>query len=160
MGRPALDADARELLEQQYPEIAFDWDQILREPPQAPPEHEAARRKEQRDARDARRKRKKPVETAEGAEEPRRAETREPEQTEAAKAHAIGDGDLQDDEDLPEQADVLSSDSSSPVGEPVAEGAKSSPDAARRRRRRRRRRRGGGEPSSNPPPQAPPNDSV
>ena len=160
MGRPALDADARALLEQQYPEIAFDWDQILREPPQALPEHEAARRKEQRDARDARRKRKKPVETAEGAEEPRRAETRETEQAEAAEAHPIENGDLEDDEDLPEESDVLSSDSSSKADETVGEAGKNTPDPARRRRRRRRRRRGGGEPSSNPPPETPPNGSV
>ncbi|MGE5816043.1 MAG: hypothetical protein ACM36C_16255 [Acidobacteriota bacterium] len=157
VGRPALDEDARALLEQQYPDITFDWDRILREPPQALPEHEAARRKEQRDARDARRKRRRPVEIVEDQAP-----------VEMAEASAVSPpdepagGDLENGEDVeadPEdEGDVLTNVQAGEAAAPSADAPASG--AARRRRRRRRRKRQGGEPGGNPPPGSPPNGSV
>ncbi|HSL22985.1 MAG TPA: hypothetical protein VK886_15750 [Vicinamibacterales bacterium] len=62
VGRAPLDDEAKRLLEESHPEVAFDWNKILREPPQQLPETEAVRRRERRESRDARRKRKRTVE--------------------------------------------------------------------------------------------------
>lgn len=62
VGRAAIDPEAMRRLESEYPDISFDWDKILREPPQQMPEALAARRREHREAREARRRRKRPDE--------------------------------------------------------------------------------------------------
>jgi hypothetical protein len=175
VGRPALDEEARALLERQFPDIPFDWDKILREPPQTLTEQEAARRKEQRDARDARRRRKRPIETVENAETmggagtvgpaqlkgvglPHSEEQPELPQNGSLTAEAISEEAEEGDQDSGDEGDVLTNDQTT---EASAAPDDAGPAAAkRRRRRRRRRRRGGGEPSSNPPAGTPPNGSV
>jgi hypothetical protein len=157
VGRAALDREARERLELQYPDITFDWDRILREPPQTLTEQEAARRRDQRDARDARRRRKRPLETAEGAEESSfEAETAVPETGPSETAPETMEEDF-----LPAD-DVLTVDGG---GEAAAAAPGNRADAAhepatRRRRRRRRGKRRPGEPGGTPPAGAPPTDSV
>lgn len=64
VGRAAIDPEAMRHLESEYPDISFDWDKILREPPQQMPEALAVRRREHREAREARRRRKRPDEPA------------------------------------------------------------------------------------------------
>jgi hypothetical protein len=57
VGRSAFDEDAIRLLEEQHPDIDFDWDRILAARPPAPPEPRDARysRAERRPAREGRR---------------------------------------------------------------------------------------------------------
>lgn len=57
VGRSAFDEDAIRLLEEQHPDIDFDWDRILATRPPAPPEPRDARysRAERRPGRDSRR---------------------------------------------------------------------------------------------------------
>lgn len=57
VGRSAFDEDAIRLLEEQHPDIDFDWDRILAARPPAPPEPREARyfRAERRPSREARR---------------------------------------------------------------------------------------------------------
>lgn len=163
-------------LEQQYPDIRFDWDKILREPPpQSLPEQEAARRKEQRDAREARRKRKKPVETTEDAETPRRtaaqSEERGFEPTESVPAALIEtiDADAAEEEDEIHgpggENDIVMSEGAPPEGAAPQDAgtAPGTPGKRRRRRRRRGKRRepgGGTPPGGTPPDGTPPTDSV
>lgn len=155
VGRPPLDDEARALLERQYPDIKFDWERILREPPQALNEQEALRRKEHRDARDARRKRRRSAEAS-------GLESTEPMSAEPVTERPLPSGRIPDDEeeeeDLGEAADVLTSDRSADA---TGEAPPQESEAARSRRRRRRRRRGKrpGEPGGNTPG-TPPNGSV
>lgn len=172
----ALDPEAMARLEHLYPDIKFDWDRILREPPQTLSEEEAARRKDQRDARDARRRRKRlPPETAEEAETPKRAETQ---RESAADPGGQASAGPRFDEDGRDEGQILESDGAKAdlasegdvLIDVVAgdEGITSEPGSAtpaaipskRRRRRRRPGRKRGGEPGSNPPGGAPPTGSV
>lgn len=154
VGRAAIDDEAMARLEQQYPDITFEWDKILREPPQTLTEREAARRKDQREAREARRKRKRPVEVE--------TEAVPPEEPGAAVQEGL-ELEAQDDyeEDSPAEPDVITSDR--PVPSPVPAAGDSVPPVEgvhkRRRRRRRRGKKREGEPGSNPPPGEPTGDA-
>lgn len=140
VGRPALDPDVMGRLERQYPHIRFDWDKILREPPQALTEEAATRRKDQRDARDARRKRRR---LAESREEFEAVPEEDGPSTEPDTIVAEGPSD---EADALTEADVSTSDS------PAERTAPLVASAHKRRRKRRRRRRREGEPGGNPPP--------
>jgi hypothetical protein len=61
VGRSAFDPETIRLLEAQHPDIAFDWNRMLEEPPQPlPPEQD--RRREAREAREARQARRRRIE--------------------------------------------------------------------------------------------------
>jgi hypothetical protein len=158
VGRAAFDAEAMERLEQQHPDIKFEWDRILREAPQTLTEQEAARRKEQRDARDARRKRRRPVETgsAGGAE----AQAESPSDQPDATLQSVETPEDYE-EDSPAGSDVITT--GTPESSAVSAARDTCPATERVRKRRRRRRRRGkkpdGEPGSNPPPGEPTGDA-
>jgi hypothetical protein len=78
VGRSAFDPDTIRLLEAQHPEITFDWNRMLKEPPQAPPP-ELDRRREAREAREARQARRRRAELRDTREEPAGAPEPEPE---------------------------------------------------------------------------------
>ena len=142
VGRTALDPETRHLLEELYPDISFDWNRILREAPQPLPEHEAIRRKEQRDARDARRRRKRPVEEPESLESmPAEAADAEEELLATTAADDL-------DADFAESADVKPSEDIAGSPPPTNAAAPDGAATGKRRRRRRRRKRPGGNPSS------------
>jgi hypothetical protein len=143
VGRAAIDPDAMARLEHLYPDIRFDWDRLLREPPETLREEEAARRKDQRDARDARRKRKRSVES---------------EALEAGNGPGVADEPLEN-QDLAAEPDVFIEDAGDGA---VADEPAPAADIAQGKRRRRRRRRGrrSGEPGGNPTGGAPPTGSV
>ena len=67
VGRSAFDPETIRLLEAQHPDIAFDWNRMLKEPPQAPPP-ELDRRREAREAREARQARRRLAEGRAGQE--------------------------------------------------------------------------------------------
>lgn len=58
VGRTALDEEAIRLLEERHPDVPFDWNRILREPPQPMSRVEAEKRREAREAREARRRKR------------------------------------------------------------------------------------------------------
>jgi hypothetical protein len=150
VGRTALDAETRQQLEELYPDITFDWNRILREPPQPLPEREAVRRKEQRDAREARRKRKRPLETPELAEPAERSDLEEPAEPAPEREEDLtAEPPDETETDFFETAAVPTTEDSAP---PAGSPSPSAPaGAGKRRRRRRRRKRPGG---------SPPNGSV
>jgi len=166
VGRSALDGDAMRRLEEQYPDITFDWNRILREPPQALPENEATRRKEQRDARAARRKRKRPQGDEQGSglrvQDSGRATAEAATAEDDSEGEAAPDSDTdfgpKETEDSLDAPDVQSSEGSGAT-------ASASPDAPSRsagtgKRRKRRRRRRGKPPGGTPSGGAPPTNSV
>lgn len=61
VGRSAFDPETIQLLEARHPEITFDWNRMLKEPPQAPPP-ELDRRREAREAREERQARRRRAE--------------------------------------------------------------------------------------------------
>ena len=132
VGRAALDPEVMARLERQYPHVRFDWDKILREPPQTLSEEEATRRKEQRDSRDARRRRRKPLD-------------------QESVTVTLPEGDLAregppDEGDVLTDADLSTSDAPAEGTVPTVEGAH------KRKRRRHRRRKPERDPGGNPPP--------
>ena len=156
VGRAALDSDAMRRLEEQYPDVTFDWNRILREPPQTLPEHEATRRKEQRDARDARRKRKRSAVEEQASGFRAQASGKTPEADELAGAT---DDDGEAGEDSESSLDVLTPGAPRPAAS-AAGGGSSAPAGAGERRRKRRRRGRGKAPGGAPPAGSPPTDSV
>ena len=112
LGRPPLDEDAIRAIEDQYPDIDFDWPAILALSEVMTPEDEAAPRqqsREGREPRDARRERRpRPRDERPPAAEPRRHEPVD-----------ASPGAAQESEDAPEAEAAIEPDAVAPRAEPL-----------------------------------------